>query len=119
MIGSTSTISAIVNTSTDTGIGVPIFLVDGSTIVANDNADFWDGSLASPINLDENGNLLSGTRNVAVGSTKPGLSNGNKSFGNEDDGDARVTVGNSSASTSAWNYVFNSSSASSYSAEVR
>jgi hypothetical protein len=114
VIGSTLAVSAKVNTSTDAGIGVPIFLIDGSTIVANDNADFWDGSLASPINLDENGDLLSGSRNVAVGSTKAGLPNGGFSFGNEADGETRVTVGNSSASTSAWGYVFNSSSSGSY-----
>ncbi len=46
------------NTSTNLllDVGVPIYLVDGATRIANNNADLWDGDIAAPIVLDEFGN---------------------------------------------------------------
>ncbi|MCF7955715.1 MAG: PEP-CTERM sorting domain-containing protein [Phycisphaerae bacterium] len=46
VIGSTATVDARDNTGTNPlvdGVGVPIYLVDGTTLVANDNTDLWDG----------------------------------------------------------------------------
>jgi hypothetical protein len=58
MIGSTDAVDARDNTSTNPGVdgtGEPIFLLDGSTVVANDYADLWDGSIQNLINLTEQG----------------------------------------------------------------
>ena len=46
------------NTSTNTGVngtGETIFLLDGSTVVANDYADLWDGEVQHIIDLTEQG----------------------------------------------------------------
>jgi len=40
------------------GPGVPIYLPDGLTRIANDYRDLWDGSIANPIELDEHSNLV-------------------------------------------------------------
>ncbi|MFM6060461.1 MAG: PEP-CTERM sorting domain-containing protein, partial [Microcystis aeruginosa] len=49
-IGSTSAVSAKVNTGTDgSQPDVPIYLIDGNK-VANKNADLWDGSIQTQIN---------------------------------------------------------------------
>lgn len=56
VIGSTSAVDAIVNTST-TGTGVPIYLVETLDIVANNYPDLWDGNIDVAINHNENGNL--------------------------------------------------------------
>ena len=59
-IGSTVDIDASTNTSTDTSTqGVPIYALNGS-LVAQDNLDLWDGSLANPINIDQNGDTVNG-----------------------------------------------------------
>jgi len=58
VIGSTDAVDARDNTSTNTGVngtGCAIFLLDGSTVVANDYADLWDGSIQNIINLTEQG----------------------------------------------------------------
>lgn len=92
-IASTATVDARDNTGTNpsAATGVPIFLVDGSTQIALNNADFWDGSLASPLNQTEFGNSTSnlfvwtgssssGTASVALGGL--GATLGNTSFNN-------------------------------------
>lgn len=56
-IASTPTVNAIDNTGTSGGGGVPIFLVDGATIIANDYADLWDETIDSPISQDQDGAL--------------------------------------------------------------
>jgi hypothetical protein len=49
-IGSTSAVSAKVNTGTDgSQPDVAIYLIDGNK-VANNNADLWDGSIQTNIN---------------------------------------------------------------------
>ena len=61
VIGSTSAADARDNTSTNTttdGAGVGIFLIDGTTKVADDNADLWDGTLDHAIDIDQDGNTL-------------------------------------------------------------
>ena len=56
VIGSTDAVDARDNTSTNIdvdGNGETIFLLDGSTVVANDYADLWDGSIQNVINQTE------------------------------------------------------------------
>lgn len=64
VIGSTADIDARDNTNTNptvaddndgNGVGVPILLVDGTTVVSIDNADLWDGEVQNTISKDENG----------------------------------------------------------------
>ena len=50
----TSTVDARSNTGTGSGTGVPFFNLAGQ-LVAMNNADFWDGTLAAPINMTELG----------------------------------------------------------------
>ncbi|GBD52455.1 PEP-CTERM sorting domain-containing protein [Microcystis aeruginosa NIES-298] len=66
-IGSTSAVDARDNTGTNpSSTGVPIYLIDGNR-VANNNADFWDGSLQHPINLQPN-DVTPGLATVWTGS---------------------------------------------------
>ncbi|GCA85241.1 hypothetical protein MiHa_03220 [Microcystis aeruginosa NIES-2522] len=67
-IGSTSAVEARNNTGTNLYLstGVPIYLIDGNR-VANNNADFWDGSLQHPINLQPN-DVTPGLATVWTGS---------------------------------------------------
>ena len=46
-VGSTATVDARDNTGTAGAGGSPILLMDGTTIIADDNADLWDGIVAT------------------------------------------------------------------------
>ena len=61
IIGSTTYEDARDHTGTNPNVsaGVPIYLVDFATKVADDNADLWDGDVDNIINIDENGNTFS------------------------------------------------------------
>jgi len=84
VIGSTDLVDARDNTGTNPfvdGVGVPIYLVDGTTLVAVDNADLWDGEIAHIINQDETGatkshwpftgTYMDGTTSVGKEGTNP------------------------------------------------
>jgi len=61
VIGSTDAVDARDNTLTNPtvdGSGHAIFLLDGSTVVANDYADLWDGEIQHIIDLTEQGTVL-------------------------------------------------------------
>lgn len=71
VIGSTEAVAARDNTGTNPavdGVGVPIYLVDGITKVADDNADLWDGDIDHIIDQTETGGapahlwIFSGTK---------------------------------------------------------
>ena len=53
-IGSTEEVAARDNTDTNPSIdaGVPIYLLDGS-LLASDNGDLWDGSIATALNVTQ------------------------------------------------------------------
>ena len=57
VIGSTAEVDARDNTGTNPNVsaGVPIYLVDGTTLIANDNADLWDGVIAHAIDQTASG----------------------------------------------------------------
>jgi len=71
-IASTSSMSARTNTGT-TGTGVPIYRLDG-TRIADNYADLWDGSIAAPLQIDENGAAVGTPRGVWTGSNQDGSS---------------------------------------------
>lgn len=77
-IVSSDVIDARLNTSTDPSPigsnGVPIFLVDGETRIANDYDDLWDGTLLSPLQISELGTDTTGT--VWTGSSPDGTASG-------------------------------------------
>jgi len=53
-IGSTASVAARDNTGTNpSSTGVPIYLINGNK-VANNNADLWDGSIQTAINITQN-----------------------------------------------------------------
>ncbi|MCA2655808.1 PEP-CTERM sorting domain-containing protein [Microcystis sp. M061S2] len=57
-IGSTASVAARDNTGTNpSSTGVPIYLIDGN-LVANDNADLWDGQVSSKLNLTPSNTYL-------------------------------------------------------------
>ena len=60
VIASTQLVNAKANSSTDDTVsfgddGVPIYLVDGMTIVAEHYDDLWDGTLGAPLQIDQFG----------------------------------------------------------------
>ena len=82
-IAATADVSAVVNTGTDPSppgdTGVPIYLVDGVTRIANNYDHWWDGSLfggdwlLNPPNLTQNGTApLDGINNVWTGTNSFG-----------------------------------------------
>jgi hypothetical protein len=60
-IASTGAVDARDNTGTNPFVatGVPIYLLDGLSLVANDNSDLWDAAIANPIMITEAGATLS------------------------------------------------------------
>jgi uncharacterized repeat protein (TIGR01451 family) len=83
-IGSTSSVDARDNTGTNPiGTGVPIFLLDGVSKIADNNADLWDGTIAHALNVTEAGNTqgqvsvwtgtaANGTKSTAVNAKELG-----------------------------------------------
>jgi hypothetical protein len=64
VIGSTATIDARDNTSTNPdadGPGHAVFLLDGSTVVAASYAELWSGTIRHPINIMETGEVFDRT----------------------------------------------------------
>ncbi len=72
-IASTDDVDARDNTGTNPFVstGVPIYLLDGVSLVANDNADLWDAAIANPIMITEGGAALSTL--VWTGTTRFGI----------------------------------------------
>jgi hypothetical protein len=102
VIASSSTVDAIVNTLTDPiadGVGEAVYLLDGSTLVASDNADLWDGEIDNIIDLTEQGTIDSSW--PFTGTSEDGTSTAGKptttgsTLGNGGD----VSQGNSSVTT--------------------
>jgi hypothetical protein len=63
IVASTLAVDARDNTGTNPGVetGVPVFLMDGTTVFANDNTDLWNGANVA-VQFDENGDILSEDR---------------------------------------------------------
>jgi len=72
-IGSTETVDARDNTGTNpfvNGVGVPIYLLN-DTLLANSNADLWDGSIVTALDYRDDGDTASG--HVWTGTTETGV----------------------------------------------
>ncbi len=71
VIGSISTVAARDNTGTNpSSVGVPIYGLDG-TRIANNNRDFWDGSILNALRVAENGADLGPSLTVVWTGTDP------------------------------------------------
>lgn len=93
--------SARDNTGTDpvSAIGVPIYRLD-DTRLANDNADLWDGFIAVPINVDENGDQVDSK--VWTGTAVSGSNGGDSLLGANESLIAVHKVGKTTFSNGAW-----------------
>lgn len=98
-IGSTDTVDARDNTSTNpgAGTGVEIYLLN-NTILASNNLDLWDGSIANSLNVNEQG-ILSPSVGVWTGTGPTGAGAGIQTLGGAD---AFTIVGLSGAPNAAW-----------------
>ena len=93
VIGSTLTVDARDNAL----VSAPVYLLDGSTIIANDFADMWDGSIANPIDIDQFGTIVA-TALVHTGSISDGTNAGINSLGTAQNGN----VGQTDLTNAAW-----------------
>ena len=107
VIGSTATVDARDNTATNplwNGIGEPIFLVDGTTDIANNYNDLWSamyaGALHHPLNLDERGARFA--TSTFTGSFANGIKDGHSVLG----GTANPTIGTTDKTSGNWIRVF-------------
>lgn len=104
VIGSTSQVDARDNTSTNPAVDGPghaIFLLDGSTVIANNYEDLWDGEIQNPIGITELGTQWEHwpwTGTYWDGTKAPGH---DSSFGALGDSVANIHQGQASATT-AW-----------------
>ncbi|MEM7391182.1 MAG: hypothetical protein AAF492_02450 [Verrucomicrobiota bacterium] len=73
IIGSTTNVHARDNAL----VSAPVYLLDGTTKLADGFADMWDARLDAPLNRDENGAPGTGSTDAWTGSTTLGLSWGN------------------------------------------
>jgi len=81
VIGSTTSVSARVNTGTDPSTtGVPIYSV-ADTLIAENNADLWDGSIANPIEMTQTGVLLPAGTQIITGTHFDGLQSSHFKYG--------------------------------------
>lgn len=81
-IVSTRTVDARDNTDTNPGTstGAPIYLLDGTTVIADNNADLWDGTIDNLFNIDENGNTVVNAQ-VWTGSSTDGTGRDGQELG--------------------------------------
>jgi len=100
VIGSTADVDARDNTGTNPlvdGVGVPIYLTDMVTKVADDNLDLWDGDIDHIINTRADGSVTTGhlwawtgSSSLQDGTKADGINNAGGPLGN----DGEVVQGN-------------------------
>jgi len=107
VVGSTADVAARDNTSTnpnEDGAGVPIFLMDGITLVAIDNTDLWNG-IGAAIGLDENAAARFSDR-VLTGSNGNGTPN-DRVLGGSTEVPPKVMTGRTDRTGNGWMVDFN------------
>lgn len=101
-IASTETVSARDNTSTDPtpagDTGVPIYLLDGVTKIADHYDDLWDGSIDNALNRYEDGTVATGDINMWAGTMTDGTPHTTRFLG----AGAGPVVGLRTATNSEW-----------------
>jgi hypothetical protein len=106
--GSTASVDARDNTNTNPtqGLGTAIYLLDGSTKVAENNVDLWNRNIAAAINLDETGSGPISTT-VHAGTFIDGMATAGFSLG-----DATSSIGSTSSSQTGSGWIFSFASSS-------
>lgn len=122
VIGSTSTVDARDNTRTNPttdGTGVAVFLMDGSTALANNNADLWNGTSLRSTGVywapcfDENGVEVTSNPSVFVGTNVNGTKR-DRSLGGSTETPPKVETGKVSPNNSSrWLVQYNATTTSS------
>jgi len=90
------------NTNFTTDTGTAIYLLDGTTKIADHNADLWDSSIDAALNIDESGSSVVNNR-VWSGTASDGIKA--PSFGLGGGADGTVLLGLSAISQTGW--IFN------------
>ena len=106
--GGTATVDARDNTSTNftvDPVGMGIFLIDGSTIIADNYTDLWDGTIDNRLDKDENGAVvpthdgpMGAWKSVWAGTTTSGMNRGVAALG----GNNRADLGLAQSTTAHW-----------------
>ena len=110
VIGSTATVDARDNTSTHPGVngtGEAVFMVNGTTMIAKNHADLWDGSIHHKLDLDEKGALFAGS--LFTGSSADGTKDGGNVLGSA----TNLTIGTTTSTGPNWMRVFGAAATSS------
>jgi hypothetical protein len=111
VVGSTAAVAARDNTATNpavNGTGVPILLMDGTTLMATDYANLWsyDRPVVSP-GFDQNGDSFL-TDRVFTGSTEFGVQDGSgRVLGGSSEAPPVVTTGRSDGDWNTWAWMAN------------
>ena len=71
-IGTTASVTADVNAV----VLAPVYLLDGTSKIADGHTDMWDGTIGFALNIDENANTAAGTTRVWSGATNDGTHGG-------------------------------------------
>jgi hypothetical protein len=115
VIGSTASNAARDNTETNpsiNGAGVAIFAMDGSSKIADNNNDLWDGDVDAHITFDEN--KASRLGSVFTGSSNDGTqSYDGRVLGGSNESPPKVMIANTTAPLVRWMVQFNSATTSS------
>ncbi|HEX5790845.1 MAG TPA: hypothetical protein VFY13_06805, partial [Luteolibacter sp.] len=105
MIGSTSTVDARDHTATNpstNGSAEAVILIDGSTVIANNYADLWDGSIDAAINRTEQG-VGGVSTEVFTGTYNNGTKEGDGRYlGGSSESPPKVTTGHSNKISTWW-----------------
>ena len=114
IIGSTATVDARDNTGTNPtldGIGVPVFLMDGTSLYAADNADLWNGGNSIYLDIDENGDqVTSNVDRIIAGTMNDGTAHSWQFLGSIGDGGTqppKVQTGRADVNPNGWIQNFN------------
>jgi len=108
VLGSSHTVDAKNHTQTNpsSGAGMGIILIDGSTVIANNYQDLWDGSIDAPINRDELGHTNL-NKPVYTGTNSNGTKR-DRHLGGSEEVPPKVEYGNSSNLSGRWMVIYNS-----------
>ena len=115
IVGSTAAVDARDNTGTNpwapTDVSVPIYLTDGTTKIADNNYDLWNGNIDAPINIDENGIAVADNTDVWTGTYADGTSmishSPDRVLGGSSEEPPKTTTGNVSKTTGLWIRIYN------------
>jgi len=115
-LGSTVGLNSRDHTGTTDSVGGAIFLVDGTSKVADNYNDFWDGSHDAPLSTDENGNVIGGEA-VWAGMWPSGAPEATRHLGSiiiDGKGGYRAHYGRATETDGRWARVYHSLTSASH-----